>query len=108
MSTAAIVTAGVAALCVSPAAIVSVVPACVKSLAVAGDTAWLLTVTVVAALDAPLSRAVTADSPPASSIDDAESNRLTTGVASSSSIVSVTSTASFNAASLSTVPVTVT
>ena len=73
-------------LVVEPAAIVSVVPLCVKSDDVGGDVD---TVTVTASLDSRFSVAVTVLSPPFSPIDDGASTRLTVGTSSSSVIVSV-------------------
>ena len=85
--TAVSVTAPV--LVVWPAAIVSVVPLCVKSVETAGESADADTVTTTGALDAPLSVAVTTLSPPFSEIEDGLSTRLIVGAPSSSVIVSV-------------------
>ena len=87
LSTAVNVTVPV--LVVAPAAIVSVVPLCVKSPATAGETAVEDTVTVTDSLDAALSLAVTVLTPPLSLIEDGVSTRLTAGPTSSSVIVSV-------------------
>ena len=89
LSTAARVTTPV--LVRLPAAMVSALPACVKSPATAGDTAAADTVSVTAALEARSSVAVTAlvplVAPPFSSMLGRESTRLTTGRPSLSSRV---------------------
>ena len=74
---------------VAPAAIVSVVPFCLKSPATAGGTGVEDTVTVTDSLDAALSVAVTVLTPPFSVTEDGVSTRLTVGDPSSSVIVSV-------------------
>ena len=74
-------------LVVSPAAIVNVVPVCLKSVPAPGEAE---TETVVAALETPLSVAVTVETPPASAIDAGDSASRVVGVASSSASVSVT------------------
>ena len=76
-------------LVVWPAAIVSIVPLCVKSVETAGESADADTVTTTASLDWALSVAVTVLSPPFSPIEDGLSTKLTVGAPSSSVIVSV-------------------
>ena len=87
LSTAVNVTTPV--LDVEPAAIVSAVPDCVKSPETAGDTAVAETVTATASLDGPLSEAVTVLQPPFSVMEVGSRPSLTTGTASSSSMVPV-------------------
>ena len=87
LSTAVMVTVPV--LVVEPAAMVSVVPACVKSPATAGATAAAATVTVTSSLEAALRVAVTVVEPPFSVTDDELNARDTVGVSSSSVIVTV-------------------
>ena len=76
-------------LVVSPAAMVSFVPVCVKSVPDPGDAE---TVTVTASLDAPDSVAVTVDTPPFSEIDEDDNASETVGRLSSSVVVTATST----------------
>ena len=76
-------------LVVSPAAIVSVVPVCVKSPDTAGDSAEAVTITVTSSLDLRFSVAVTVLEPPFSEISSGARTRVTVGVASLSVIVSV-------------------
>ena len=83
------VTVTVPVLVVSPAAIVSVVPLCLKSPDTAGETGVAETVTVADSPDAALRVAVTVLTPPFSLIEDGVSTRLTAGAPSSSVIVSV-------------------
>ena len=94
-SLSAAVTVTRPALVVAPAAMVSVVPDCAKSLAVAGDTAAADTVTVTASPEGCESAAVTVAAPPFSEIasgDDesgSESSSVTVGRASSSAMAPV-------------------
>ena len=92
LSTAVMVTVPV--LVVEPAAMVSVVPACVKSPDTAGATAVAATVTVRSSLEAALRVAVTVVEPPFSVTDDELNARETVGVSSSSVIVTVASPSS--------------
>ena len=94
-------------LTVEPAAMVSVVPVCVKSPETACVPATAATVSVTAALDARSSAAVTVATPPCSEIDD-ESASATVGVSSSSLNVSATPVTAPTPCSLAAVPVTLT
>ena len=86
LSTAVSVTVPV--LVVAPAAMVSVVPVCVKSPATAGATGDIDTVTVTSSLDAVLNVARTAvEAPSISRLDPGSSDRV--GESSSSVIVTV-------------------
>ena len=87
LSTAVMVTVPV--LVVAPAAMVSVVPACVKSPETAGDTGAEETVRITAWLDTAPSVAVTVVAPAFSLMEEALRARETVGVSSSSVIVSV-------------------
>ena len=87
LSTAVIVTVPV--LVVEPAAMVSVVPACVRSPDTAGETAAAETVKVTSWLETAPSVAVTVVDPPFSGIDEELSARETVGVSSSSVMVRV-------------------
>ena len=79
------VTVTAPALTVAPAAMVSVVPVCVKSVPEPGEAE---TVSVTASLDLPDSVAVTVVSPPVSEIDVEDSASVTVGKVSSSVSVS--------------------
>ena len=87
LSTAPIVTEPV--LAAAPAAKLSVVPDCPKSPASAGDTGADATATVNAVADAGDTVAVTVLAPPSSAIDGGVSTSVTTGVPSSSAMVTV-------------------
>ena len=71
-----------------PAAMVSMVPVCVKSVPAPGDAA---TVSRTASLDLPESVDVTVETPPASVTDDGATASVTVGVGSSSVVVTDTS-----------------
>ena len=104
------VTVTVPVLVVSPAAMVSVVPFCVKSPATAGLTGVADIVMVVSALDARFIVAVTVVelSAPLSSMVEGVRTSVTVGVDSSSSMVSVTSAGSVTPLELVATPDTVT